>query len=156
LILAKTRIRGQFVKPSTFHLSQHAATQREDTDLLPSRERAFTRALPRRLPSPSIPGVDIPVPGRRRCIAAPRAIFEWTMHFSGTRRNRFASLLSLSLSLFLSLGRDLARGNARGKRSKDRISKTTFGYLPIRWIDNARKARRKNCERVRGGRDAFP
>lgn len=42
--------------------------------------------------------VDIPasIPGagpRRRCIAAapppsPRAIFEWTMHFSGTRRNR--------------------------------------------------------------------
>lgn len=140
MILAKTRIRGQFVKPSTFHLSQHAATQREDTDLLPSRERARERAAPS-TSSPSIPGVDTHATTAGD-VSPPSVRFSNGQCISAGR-GEIASSLSLSLSGAISrVGTREEKGRKTGsRRQRSGIS------LPIRWIDNARKARRKSCER---------
>lgn len=101
------------------------------------RASARERVLASSTPSPSIAGVDTRT-GPPAMYRRPPCDFRMDNAFQRDARGKIA---------LFSLGRDLARGNARGKRSRDRISKTTFGYLPIRWIDNARKARRKSCGR---------
>ena len=88
---------------------------------------------------------------RRRCIAALRAIFEWTMHFSGTRRNR--SLLSLSLSLSLSRSRAWERAKKKVERP-DLVDNVRISLSPYPMNRQCAKGEEKKL-RTRGG-SAFP
>jgi len=111
LILAKTRIRGQFVKPSTFHLSQHVATQREDTDLLPSRAWTFNAPLRRLLRSRYPASILVPRPPAM--YRRPPCDFRMDNAF---QRDAAKSLSSFSLSLSLSRSRAWERAKKKVER----------------------------------------
>lgn len=75
MILAKTRIREQFVKSRRRSISRNTATQREDTDLLTSRARAH---LTSRLSFADTWHRYRCIGGRRRCIATAPCDFRVT------------------------------------------------------------------------------
>lgn len=130
---AKTRIRGQFVKPSTFHLSQHGNAQREDTDLpTPFRTRARSGFLHH-------PIADVDTAPAPPAMCAYRAIFE-----RARMDNAFTSAGRGRRSL---LGRDFARGNAREKVG--RISKTEHGGLSLSADRQCAREANKRKERLR-------